>query len=88
MTLIDEREKNLPKWAQELLNDTRKSAASANEALTRELAALRPRVKLLEAEKGAMMELLQAAARGEHKDAAAIIEVLDGYGLTLTKEDE
>lgn len=84
----DDREKNLPKWAQELIGELRTRPQYAMEAAARELAVLRPQVERLKRQVGALEELLLCAARGGHATAQTIIEVLNGHSLTLTPDDE
>lgn len=85
---MDEREKNLPKWAQELITDLRKRVEYSTEPLTRELAEIRPRVRLLETRNGALLELLECAAKGGHINSQTVISVIQGYGMELIKEEE
>jgi hypothetical protein len=82
----DPREANLPKWARELIATLRLRLASATEPLTAEVARLRPQVDLLQRKLDAIEELLTCAARGGHKTAAEIIEVLESYDLQLSKD--
>jgi hypothetical protein len=83
----DEREKNLPKWAQEMIRGMRLRFRSGTESMASELARLRPRVQLLENRLAATEELLTCAAMGGHKTAAEIMEVLRGYSLSLAKDE-
>jgi hypothetical protein len=71
--MFDEREKNLPKWAQETIARYRKDL-------------LRPKVELLQVRYAALMELLECAAKGGHLGAKEIVSVLSGYGLEMVKE--
>lgn len=84
---MDEREKNLPKWAQEHLYNLRLAHRAALESTAKELATLRPQVELLKRSLAGMQELLECAAKGGHLTAAQIVDTLAGYSLTLTKED-
>lgn len=84
---MEEREKNLPRWAQELIADLRKRVSAAVDPLTREIARLRPERDTLKARNEALIELLECAARGGHKTAQDIVNVLAGYSLTLTKDE-
>jgi hypothetical protein len=58
----------------------------ATEPLAAEIAKLRPRLELLQRRNEALGELLECAARGGHKDAQEIMEVIRGYDLTLTPQ--
>jgi hypothetical protein len=80
-------EASLPKWAQERLERFRSDLQKAREPLLKELGVLRPKVELLEARNAALVELLQAAARGGHLAAADIVRTLEGYELQLVKAD-
>jgi hypothetical protein len=81
----DDREKNLPKWAQEIINRLRRDLEQRGEILAREVAKLRPLVDLYKARNDALTELLECAARGQHKPSQEIIEILQTYDLTLTR---
>ncbi len=81
---MDEREKNLPKWAQELIEKLRSQHRLDTEHMAKELAVLRPRVDLLQRRIGGMEDLLKCAANGGHLTARQIVEVFEEYGLTLT----
>lgn len=87
---MDERENNLPKWAQDLIAALRKKIErdpqEQQEAIKR-AQRQRDTNDLIKAESEAYRELLECAARGKHLTAAAIIEVLAGYSLTLTKDE-
>lgn len=78
---MDEREKNLPKWAQELIASLRRRVESGNEPLLREVARLRPLNEKLKSENEAYREFLDCAARGKHMTAQAIVDVLDECGI-------
>lgn len=84
--MSDERIAKLPTWARELIADLRRRVEYGNEPLLAEVARSRPRIEKLERENGALRELLDCAARGGHKEAAEIVEVIRGYGLELVKE--
>ena len=55
---------------------------------TVEIAKLRPQVALLKARNEALTELLECAARGGHKTASEIVDIIHGYDLTLTKKEQ
>lgn len=76
---MDSREQNLPKWAQDIINHLRKRVQYGNEPLIAELAKLRPKVEALKAKNDALIELLQAAARGGHMTSSDIITVITEY---------
>lgn len=80
------REEKLPAWARDLIADLRKLVETGREPLVKELASLRPQNELLKAKEGALMELLECAARGGHLGAASIVRVLSGYSLQLVKD--
>lgn len=80
---MDPRETKLPVWAQELLADLRRRVQYGNEPVLREIAHLRPQVELFKRKNEALTELLECAARGWHKDAQAIVEILEMYDLVL-----
>ena len=84
---MDEREAKLPVWAQQTINDLRKRLNDQNNPLTREIASLRPRVELLKNRNEALTELLECAAKGGHKTAKEIVEVLQTFELTLTPKE-
>lgn len=83
---MDERENKLPAWAKQTIADLRLRVANNAEPLARELVNLRPRVELLNARNGALMELLECAAKGGHITSQAIVETLRGYTLELIRE--
>jgi hypothetical protein len=83
---MDERESRLPMWTKELLADLRKRVACGNEPLIKEITRLRPKVELLSARNGALMELLECAARGGSIASCDIINIIQGYSLELVKE--
>lgn len=84
----DEREKSLPKWAQQMIAELRQRINSNEEPLLKELVRLRPKVELLQASNEALHELLRCAAKGGHVSAADIESVLSGYDLQLVKSDD
>lgn len=84
----DEREEKLPAWAQSLIRGLRERLKIANEPLLAEVAKLRPQVDLLKARNEALTELLECAARGGHKTASEIVDIIHGYDLTLTKHEQ
>lgn len=84
---MDEREKKLPSWAQQIIADLRKRVQYGTEPLIAELAKLRPQVELLKAREGALTELLNCAARGGHKTSQDIIEIIESYGLVLSTKE-
>lgn len=84
---MDEREKNIPRWAQELIGNLRTQLRANAEPLVREIAKLRPINEQLKAENEAYRELLDCAARGKHMTAEAIINLLEGYSLILVKDE-
>jgi hypothetical protein len=86
--VLDEREKSLPKWAQTLIAELRQRVQFGNEALLNEVAKLRPQVEFLKRRNEALTELLDCAAKGNHKTAIEIMEIIRSYSLTLTKEEE
>jgi hypothetical protein len=84
----DEREARLATWARELIADLRKRVQYATEPLAAEVAKLRPQVALLKARNDALTELLECAAKGGHKAAWEIVQIIEGYDLTLTKRED
>ncbi len=84
---VDSREEKLPVWAKQLIADLRRRIEAQGEPLVRELARLRPQVDLLKARNEALTELLECAARGGHKTAEEIMEIIRSYSLTLTPEE-
>jgi hypothetical protein len=84
---VDEREKNLPKWAQDLIAGLRLRIKSACEPIVAELAKLRPIAELSKVRYDAISELLTCAASGGHKTAEQIIEIIRSYDLILGKKD-
>lgn len=85
---MDEREKNLPRWAQEIIINLRKRVEAQAEPLVRELATLRPRVDLLTRRNEALTELLECAALGNHKTAQEIVNIIGQYSLELIPNNE
>ena len=85
---MDPREKNLPRWAQDLINDLRRCLNVSRDQLVTEIARLRPRVEVLECRNGALTELLECAARGGHKTAAEIVAIVEEFDLELVKKEE
>jgi hypothetical protein len=83
----DEREAKLPQWARELIKELRQRVQYATEPLVKEAADLRRQCQLNQAKAEAMTELLDCAARGGHKTATEIMEVLRSYSLTLTPDE-
>ena len=55
----------------------------ATEPMIKELSTLRPNIELLKARNEALIDLLQCAARGGHKTAQDIVEIIEGYDLVL-----
>jgi len=84
---MDNREAKLPTWAKELLACLRKQIEQGQEPLVRELNRLRPQMELLRLREAAMTELLDCAAKGGHKSAQEIMDIIRAYNLTLTPED-
>jgi len=84
---MDEREKNLPRWAQELIRQLRLQVQTVAENSGKELAILRPRVEKLRAENDGLQELLRCAAKGGHITAIEVVNCLAGYGLVLAKDE-
>ncbi len=80
---MDEREARLPAWTRELIADLRRRVQYAMEPAVMELTKLRPQVQLLKARNEALTELLDCAARGGHKDAQEIMEIIRTYDLVL-----
>ena len=60
--------------------------AANSEPLISELATIRPQVELLKRRIAATEELLSCAAKGGHMTAQEIINVLESYSLTVTKD--
>ena len=85
---MDPREKSLPKWAQEIINDLRRRINVACEPLIRELNKLRPLAEVHAARYGAMIELLQCAAKGGHATANEIVNIIEEFDLVLKKKEE
>lgn len=83
---MDPRENSLPKWSQQLIADLRNRVKYAVEPMVTELARLRPQVERLKAHNEAMQDLLSCAARGGHKTAQEIIEVIERYDLVLREK--
>lgn len=79
----EDREKTLPKWAQEIIAELRHRLKTDSEQAIKELNRLRPRVEFLEAKNNGLMELLGCAAKGGHMTAQEICSLLDGYELQL-----
>lgn len=86
--MSDDREKNLPNWAQSLINDLRLRVQIATEQSAKEIARLRPRVDLLERRNESLNELLECAAKGGHITSSEIIEVLAGNSLVLAPNEK
>lgn len=82
----DPREKNLPKWAQDIISDLRKRIEYVREPLVAEIAKMRPQYERYKARYEAMQELIDCAAKGEHKDAQEIITIIENYDLELRKK--
>ncbi len=85
---MDEREARHPAWCRELIADLRKRLQYATESMAAELAKLRPQMQLIKARNEALTELLECAARGGHKTASEIVEIIENYDLTLTKKED
>ncbi len=85
--MTDPREEKLPNWARQLIASLRLRLDAKVDPLVAELAKLRPRVELLMARESAMTELLECAARGGHKTAKEIVEIIGTYDLTLTPRE-
>ena len=85
---MDQREEKLPAWARQLIDSLRLRVESATEPLVREIARLRPRAELLEARNSALTELLDCAAKGGHKTAKEIMDILMAYELILKKRED
>lgn len=85
--MSDEREAKLPLWARELIANLRFRIQVGNEPLLAEVAKSRPRLELLERKCAGLEELIRCAASGGHLNAEKIVEVLESYSITLTKED-
>lgn len=84
---MDPREANLPRWAQEMIKKLRDRLDISRDPLVTEVAKLRPQVELLKTRNEALIELLECAARGQHKTAAEIMEIIRAYNLTLTPNE-
>ena len=84
----NERIAKLPLWARQLIAGLRQRVTSGQEQLIAELVKLRPQVDLLKSRNEALTELLDCAARGQHKTAAQIMEIIRAYDLTLTPRTE
>lgn len=82
---MDEREKNLPKWAKELIEGLRFRLKVMTEQFEKELSRLGPENKRLVTEKAAILDLLERAAVGGSLTAKAVVDVLAGYELQLVK---
>lgn len=83
---MDEREKNLPKWAQETIKELRLRCSANAEPLARELAVLRPLIEKLRNENGALREILECASRGRHMNSQTVMDVLGSFSLQLVKD--
>jgi hypothetical protein len=84
---MDDREAKLPAWARELIADLRRRVQCATEHLAAEVAKFRPQMELLKSRNEALTELLDCAARGGHKTAQAIMEIIRAYDLTLSTKE-
>ncbi len=84
---MDPREKNLPQWAQTIINDLRQRIDISRDPLFTEVVRLRPQVELLKARNEALTYLLQCAARGEHEMSQNIISILEDFDLVLKKKE-
>lgn len=84
----DPREDRLPMWAQILIRGLRQEITAHTERLERELKTLRPLTQKLKAHNEALTELLECAARGGHKTAKEIMDIIGSYSLELSKEEE
>ena len=83
---MDPREVKLPVWARELIATLRLRVETDNEPLRREVVKLRPLVEELKRRNEALTELLECAARGQHKTAQEIMEIIQTYDLELRKK--
>lgn len=88
MTPSDDRELKLPAWAREIIKDLRFRLSIQNESLIREVTKLRPLVEYQKRKNEAMTDLLECAARGGHKTAQEIMDIIGQYELTLTKRED
>lgn len=88
MITQDPREARLPNWAREIINNLRKRLEAATEPMVKELAKLRPQMALLKARNESMQELLECAAKGGHRSAQEIMDIIGQYDLTLTKRGD
>ena len=86
--MLDPREAKLPAWAQQLIASLRLRIDATRDPLVMEIARLRPQVELLKARNEAFTELFECAARGGHKTAKEIMDIITAYELTLTKRGE
>ncbi len=88
--MFDPREAKLPVWTRELIATLRQRISILNDPSNphiKELVELRRQVPLLKARYEAMTELLGCAAKGGHKTAQEIMEIIEQYDLTLTKKE-
>ena len=85
---MDEREANLPKWAQQVIQELRKSIKHLAEGPAREIAKLTRENVLYQRRFEAMTELLECAARGDHKTAQEIVSIIQAYSLELVKDED
>lgn len=83
---MDAREANLPKWARDLIKELRDRVKYATEPLVSEVAKLRTKTDLQERKLGALTELITCAAKGGHLTSVEIINVLESYSLTVSKD--
>lgn len=86
--MVDERENNLPKWAQELINRLRAEGQTRTERLTAEIEKLRPQCKLLTNRLAAMDEIMDYLVRGGHPDAAQIKRIVGGFGMNIVNAND
>lgn len=84
---VDPRESKLPAWVQDRFKYLRTVIRRQREDIPKDIAAVRERNTLLERKCGALEELITCAARGGHKTAAEVVNVLESYSLTLTRDE-
>ncbi len=83
---MDEQEAKLPVWARDLIADLHRRIQYYREPAIKDLTRLRLQVELLTAHNGALIELLQCASRGGHMASQEIVNVLEGYDLSLKEK--
>lgn len=84
----DDRESNLPKWAQTHIIALRNETQYTVDYLTKEVARLRPQVALLTNRLAAMDEIMEYLIKGGHPDAQKIHDIVGGYGLNIVEPPE